>query len=107
MRVYLGHKARYHFSETAVLEHRELLLRLFGGVGRDHCARVGRISPELMQAIGSHTEIVMVRPSVLAKVKGKHTEILYHDLELLQTGFSMGRVQQDRPRHLTFIFHDP
>ena len=107
MRVHLGHKARYHFSVSAELEHRELLLQLFGGIGLEHTARVGRISRELAAAIGARTEIVHVRASVVAKLKGRHAQILYSDLELLQTGFNAGRVQQDRPLHLTFLFRDP
>ncbi|MBV9829169.1 MAG: hypothetical protein JO001_26415 [Alphaproteobacteria bacterium] len=49
----------------------------------------------------------MIRPVTVMKVTGTHAEILYSDLELLQTGFNTGRVQHDRPLHLTFIFHDP
>ena len=80
MRVHLGPKARYHFSETADLVHRELLLQLFGGIGREHSTRVGRISHELALVIGARVKVVNVRESVVAKLKGKHAQILYSDL---------------------------
>jgi hypothetical protein len=32
MRVSLGHKGRYHFSETSELERDELLMAILGGI---------------------------------------------------------------------------
>jgi hypothetical protein len=107
MRIHLGPKGRYHFSETAELEHREILLSLFGRVRHDATARVGRIAHDLAFVIGAQTDIVEVRPITVMKVKGKHAQILYSDLELLQTGFNAGRVQRDHPLRLTFLFRDP
>src|SRR5580704_15677042 len=107
MRIHLGHKARYHFSETAELEHREILMSLFGQVRPDVTARVGRISHDLATVIGAQTDLGRVRPVTVMKVKGKHAEILYSDLDLLQTGFNAGRVQRDHPLRLTFLFRDP
>ena len=107
MRVILGHKARYHFAESAEIEQRELLLSLFGTGARKQSARVGRIDRNLARLVNAQTEIVAVSAVTLMKVKGKHAEILYSDLELLQHGFTTGRVQQDGSRHLLFLFRDP
>lgn len=107
MRVNLGHKARYHFSEAAEIERSELLLSLFGGLPENDAAHVGNISLELMTRIGAHTDKVVISRATMMKTKGKHTEILYSDLELLPHGFATGRVQLDNRGHLVFIFRDP
>jgi hypothetical protein len=105
----LGHKSRYAHStaETGEMEQRELMLSLFGGVHVSDRAKVGRIETELATKIGAQTDLVMVSPVVVMKVKGKHTTVLYSDLELLQHSFTTGRVQQDGPRSLIFLFRDP
>ena len=109
MRITLGPKSRNHFAlpDTAELEHRELLLSLFGGLDPNKAARVGRIAHDLALKIGAQTDLVQVSALTVMKVKGKHAEILYSDLNLLQHGFTTGRVQQDGPRHLLFLFRDP
>jgi hypothetical protein len=107
MRVTLGHKARYHFSETADMERSEYLLSLFGGLPGNDAAHVGNIPPELADHIASHTVKVVVSRSTMMKTKGKHTEILYSDLELIPHGFATGRVQLDSRGHLIFLFRDP
>ena len=105
----LGHKSRYAHSvqETGEMEQRELLLSLFGGVSVTERAHVGRIDFDLAKLIGGRTDGVKVSPVTVMKVKGKHTTVLYSDLELLQHGFSAGRVQRDTPRSLIFLFNDP
>ena len=107
MRFTLGHKAHYPFSDAAELEQNEALLSLFGARHQKEAARVGRISSSLMTKIKAQTTIVKVLAITVMKVKGKHTQILYSDLELLQHGFNNGRVQQDTPRSLIFLFRDP
>jgi hypothetical protein len=107
MRPNLGPKARYHYSESAELEHRELLLSLFGEASPRQAARVGRLAHDLARCINAQTEIVVVSAITIMKVKGKHAEILYSDLDLLQHGFNTGRVQKDGARHLIFLFRDP
>jgi hypothetical protein len=103
----LGHKSRYAHSveETGQLEQREQLAALLGGVAHENFSRVGRIGNELAHLIGVRTDLVLVTTVTALKVKGKHTT--QHDLGLLPHGFARGRVQQDRPRHLTFLFRDP
>jgi hypothetical protein len=102
----LGHKSRFAHAvqETGELEQREQLLSLLGGLPVKN-ASVGRIGTELAKLIGAGTDLVTVTAVTALKIKGKHTT--QHDLELLSQGFASGRVQQDRPRHLTFLYRDP
>jgi hypothetical protein len=105
--IQLGHKARYHFSESAEIERRELLLSMFGGLTGPKAVCVGSISFELSNKIRAHTVAVFITPITMMKVKGKHGDILCGDLELLQHVFNVGRVYQDGARHLIFLFRDP
>lgn len=107
MRVPLGHKGRYHFSETGDLERDELLIALLGGIPVLEPAPIARISPELAQLVGAQTDIVKIGPMTINKLQAKHTMVLDYDLGLLHHGFLTGRVQQDGRHSLIVLFRDP
>jgi hypothetical protein len=107
MRVTLGHKGRYHFSETGEQERDEALMSLIGGIPITEPAPIARLDIRLAQKIGAQTDIVRIGPSVINKMRAKHTMSLEYDLGLLNQGCLTGRVQQDGPRALIVLFRDP
>ena len=102
----IGHKGRYHFSETAQLERDEMLMAALGGVQGEK-APIARIGMALAQIVKANTDIVQIGPMTVSKLRSKHTMVLDYDLGLLYHGFQTGRVQQHGPRHLIFLFRDP
>lgn len=107
MRVNLGHKARYHFSDTREIERDEILMARLGGIPIKEAALIGCIDLVLARQIGSSTDLVKIGPITISKLASKHTMVLHYDLGLLYHGFLTGRVQQHGARHLIFLFRDP
>ena len=103
----IGHKGRYHFSETAELERDEMLMSVLGGVRVTEAAPIARLDIELARTIGASTDIVKIGPITVSKLRSKHAMVLDYDLGLLYHGFLTGRVQQHGPRHLIVLFRDP
>jgi len=107
MRVTLGHKGRYHFSETGEQEHDEVLMSQMGGSPVTDPAPIARLDPKLAAVVGAKTDIVRISPVTIHKMRAKHTMALEYDLGLLHHGFLNGRVQQDSARALIVLFRDP
>jgi hypothetical protein len=107
MRVNLGHKARYHFSDSSALEETENRLSLYLGAPGCSATVVGRLPPELARLIGGFSREVIVSRVTIMKIRAKHREITFPDIELLNYAFNNARVQRDGPRHLVLLFSSP
>jgi|SRR5579863_9953173 len=107
MRVTLGHKARYHFSETGELERDEMLIAVLGGIPVKDATPIARLDIEMARKIGVNTDLVKIGPVTISKLSSKHAMALDYDLGLLYHGFLTGRVQQDTSRTLIVLFRDP
>lgn len=76
MRVTLGHKGRYHFSETGDQERDEVLMSLIGGLPVTDPAPIGRIAAVLAARIGSQTEIVKIGPVTISSARNTRWHLI-------------------------------